>query len=127
MPDDMTTTLRMWAASGLTRNLYAGATPLCDTLRHAADMLEDVRAERDRLAAFAARQEQVIEAAVLERTEELRAERDRLAERVDMLQARLAQAVGAPDGSTYDAANDVWICPSGFDAWRGASPEWGEL
>jgi len=54
MSDETANQLRAWAASGLTRNLFSGATPLCDTLAQAADHIEALQAQladRDRALA----------------------------------------------------------------------------
>lgn len=45
MSDNLSSDLRGWAKSGLTRNLYSGATPLCDTLAQAADSIDALKAE----------------------------------------------------------------------------------
>jgi predicted phage tail protein len=54
MSDETANQLRAWAASGLTKNLFSGATPLCDTLAQAADHIEALQAQladRDRALA----------------------------------------------------------------------------
>jgi hypothetical protein len=45
MSDNLASDLRGWARSGLTRDLYQGATPLCHTLAQAADRIEALEAE----------------------------------------------------------------------------------
>jgi len=54
MSDETANQLRAWAASGLTKNLFSGATPLCDTLAQAAAQIEALQAQladRDRALA----------------------------------------------------------------------------
>jgi len=45
MSDETANQLRAWAASGLTKNLFSGATPLCDTLAQAAAHIEALQAQ----------------------------------------------------------------------------------
>jgi hypothetical protein len=45
MSDETANQLRAWAASGLTKNLFSGATPLCDTLAQAADHIDALQSQ----------------------------------------------------------------------------------
>jgi NADH pyrophosphatase NudC (nudix superfamily) len=98
MTDETANQLRAWAASGLTRNLFSGATPLCDTLAQAADHIEALQAqlaERDRaLAEWAEVSQRNYQRAkeAEERLAEARAE-------VDRLRGELASINGACDST----------------------------
>jgi hypothetical protein len=52
MSDNLASDLRGWAKSGLTRDLYQGATPLCDTLAQAADRIDALEASLWRMEAM---------------------------------------------------------------------------
>lgn len=77
----------------------------------------DERAKRERAEAFAAHCNEVVDAAVSERTEELRNERDRFSDKVDELQALLKEAGDILDLGVELVNQDDLTDSAGWDAF----------